>query len=231
MAYKFLDYAGLEHVIEGIKNRFVQKVTGKDLSTNDFTNSLKNKLDGIEAGAQVNSVEMSDLTAHTTATGNVHNMPNASTTIDGLMAKGDKAKLDDIADNAQVNVIELIKRNGTNISIDANKAVDISVPTKLSDLTNDKTFQTEAQIKSLISEHGKLKKEIVAELPTLAAADENTMYLIQNQQNTGYEEWMVINGVWEILGDTAAVDFTGYIHEDDISLITTAEIDAMFAAV
>lgn len=34
----------------------VDKVNGKGLSTNDFTDTLKNKLDGIEAGAQVNSV-------------------------------------------------------------------------------------------------------------------------------------------------------------------------------
>lgn len=34
----------------------VDKVKGKGLSTNDFTTELKNKLDGIEAGAQVNTV-------------------------------------------------------------------------------------------------------------------------------------------------------------------------------
>ncbi len=34
----------------------VDKVPGKGLSTNDFTDALKNKLDGIEAGAQVNAV-------------------------------------------------------------------------------------------------------------------------------------------------------------------------------
>ena len=35
----------------------VDKVTGKGLSTNDFTNALKTKLDGIEAGAEVNVIE------------------------------------------------------------------------------------------------------------------------------------------------------------------------------
>lgn len=34
----------------------VDKVTGKGLSTNDFTNEYKSKLDGIESGAQVNTV-------------------------------------------------------------------------------------------------------------------------------------------------------------------------------
>ena len=37
-------------------NLKVDKVEGKGLSTNDFTTELKNKLNGIEAGAQVNTV-------------------------------------------------------------------------------------------------------------------------------------------------------------------------------
>lgn len=170
--------ADVSYVDTGV-GRKVDKVTGKALSANDFTDTLKNKLDGIATGAQT-------------------------------------------------NVIEMIQKNGTNLSI-TEKTVNISVPTKISDLTNDKTFKTEAEIKSLISEHGKLKKEVVLELPTIAAADENTMYLIRNEQDTGYQEWMIINEVWEILGDTAAIDFTGYVHEDDISLISIGEIDAMFA--
>lgn len=35
----------------------VDKVAGKGLSTNDFTDALKDKLDGIEAGAEVNVIE------------------------------------------------------------------------------------------------------------------------------------------------------------------------------
>lgn len=38
-------------------NKFVEKITGKGLSTNDFTNELKSKLDGIEANAEVNIIE------------------------------------------------------------------------------------------------------------------------------------------------------------------------------
>ena len=37
-------------------NLKVDKVEGKGLSANDFTTELKNKLNGIEAGAQVNTV-------------------------------------------------------------------------------------------------------------------------------------------------------------------------------
>lgn len=40
--------------IEDLDDRKVDKVEGKGLSTNDFTNDLKSKLDGIAAGAEVN---------------------------------------------------------------------------------------------------------------------------------------------------------------------------------
>lgn len=51
---KFLDQNGLLYLWQKIVNKFVAKETGKGLSTNDFTTELKNKLDGIAAGAQVN---------------------------------------------------------------------------------------------------------------------------------------------------------------------------------
>lgn len=43
-------------LIAGLDSSKVDKVTGKGLSTNDFTNEYKTKLDDIEAGAQVNNV-------------------------------------------------------------------------------------------------------------------------------------------------------------------------------
>lgn len=51
---KFLDQNGLLYLWQKIVNKFVVKESGKGLSTNDFTTELKNKLDGIAAGAQVN---------------------------------------------------------------------------------------------------------------------------------------------------------------------------------
>lgn len=51
----------------------------------------------------------------------------------------EKTKLSGIATGAQVNVIETVKVNGTAQSV-TGKAVDIKVPTKLSELTNDDNF-------------------------------------------------------------------------------------------
>ena len=42
---------------DALLNGKVNVVEGKGLSTNDFTDALKNKLDGIESGAQVNKIE------------------------------------------------------------------------------------------------------------------------------------------------------------------------------
>ncbi len=54
MANTYLDSNGVSHFWEKIKSKFVPKETGKGLSTNDYTTAEKNKLAGIETGAQKN---------------------------------------------------------------------------------------------------------------------------------------------------------------------------------
>jgi hypothetical protein len=49
-------------------------------------------------------------------------------------------KLKDIEANADVNIIETVKVNGKELTPDENKAVDITVPTKFSDITDDSGF-------------------------------------------------------------------------------------------
>lgn len=52
-------------------------------------------------------------------------------------------KLEGIEEGAQVNVIETVKVNGTALQV-VGKAVDVTVPTNLTDLTNDGNFVTDA---------------------------------------------------------------------------------------
>lgn len=54
MASKYLDPNGLLYFWQKIKAAFVAQESGKALSSNDFTDSLKNKLEGIDTGAQTN---------------------------------------------------------------------------------------------------------------------------------------------------------------------------------
>lgn len=51
MANKFLDNDGLLYLWNLIKSKFVAKESGKGLSTNDYTTTEKNKLEGIATGA------------------------------------------------------------------------------------------------------------------------------------------------------------------------------------
>lgn len=51
MANKFLDQNGLSHLWQAILNKFVVKVDGKGLSSNDYTADEKAKLAGIDTGA------------------------------------------------------------------------------------------------------------------------------------------------------------------------------------
>lgn len=51
MADSFLNKDGVSHLWEKIKSKYVAKESGKGLSTNDYTTAEKNKLAGIEAGA------------------------------------------------------------------------------------------------------------------------------------------------------------------------------------
>lgn len=74
-------------------------------------------------------------------------IPNteASTSAAGLMSSTDKSKLNGIATGAQVNVIETVKVNGTALTV-TGKEVNVGVPTKTSDITNDSGFITSADV-------------------------------------------------------------------------------------
>ena len=69
----------------------VDKVNGKGLSTNDFTNALKTKLDGIEAGAQVNTVTgVKGNSESTYRTGNI-NITKGDIGLGSVVNTGDSA--------------------------------------------------------------------------------------------------------------------------------------------
>lgn len=53
---KFLDENGVLYVTQKYDQRYVKKVAGKDLSTNDYTNEEKQKLSGIAEGANKTTV-------------------------------------------------------------------------------------------------------------------------------------------------------------------------------
>lgn len=148
-------------------------------------------------------------------------------TKDELSGKIDKSQItDDIYGGGSSNIAvsqkglttlindftQEISNQQAQINDKANKS---EIPKKLSQLENDKTFKTEAEIQELINNSTKLKKEIVTSLP--ATGKEDVIYLLKNKgdYNNVYTEYLWINGSWEIIGDTK-VDLTDYAKKADI---------------
>lgn len=126
--------------------------------------------------------------------------------------------------------IDIIQVNGTAQAI-TNKTVDITVPTKVSDLTNDSDFQTgtevQAAISTAVSSAYKYKGSVatVADLP----ASGNTAGDVYDVQATGMNyAW---NGsAWDALGqyvDTSVFWTSQTGQSNSLVAMTVAEINAI----
>lgn len=122
---------------------------------------------------------------------------------------------------AQANKIESIKVNGTAQTIDPDKSVNITVPAKTSQLNNDSTFQTSAQvvaaINTAISKSGHASFQKVDAVPKADAAQENILYLVMNTTTKHYDIYAKIKGssdsyTMELLDDTT-VDLSGKVDK------------------
>ena len=248
---KYLDYDGLKYFVQQIKvklNNKVDKVTGKELSTNDYTTAEKNKLAGIASYANKTTVE--DLLTSTSTTnalsakqGKVLNDKIASIS-NAASGKGDMLKAtydadgDGVVDNAKA-------LNGHEDSYFA-KATDI--PTKTSQLTNDSSFttmsavekkgyQTASQVTSAITTAiagvTQFDMQVVKNLPT--TGKNGVIYLISHAHDTNdsYDEYIwVTNGStsnFEKLGNTD-INLSAYVKTKDLVSITNTEIDAILNA-
>ena len=67
---------------------------------------------------------------------------------------------------------------------------------------NDTDVPNKKYVDDAIAAAGHLKREIVNNLPSAANADPNTLYMVLAQSGDHYEEYMVINGVWDMVGST-----------------------------
>lgn len=203
MTTEYLDKAGATLLVQKTKAELAKKVnavSGKVLSTNDYTTAEKNKLAGIASGAQA-------------------------------------------------NVIESVKVNGTKVE-PSSKAVDITVPTKVSQLTNDsgfqnatqvnatitgKGYQTQAQVQSLInSAVGNVTSIKYQKVDSLPAAGENgVIYLISHSHGTRdiYDEyiWISDTKTFEKIGNTD-IDLSAYVKRSELVAITADELNAMWSA-
>lgn len=159
----------------------------------------------------------------------------------------EKQKLSGIANGAQVNVIESVKVNGTKLT-PSSKAVDVTVPTKTSQLTNDsgyqsatsvesiitaKGYQTQSQVQSLINSAvgniTSIRYEKVTSLP--ATGSNGVIYLVAHSHGTQdiYDEyiWLSETKTFEKIGNTD-IDLSAYVKKSELTAITTNDLNTMW---
>lgn len=73
-------------------------------------------------------------------------------------------------------------------------------------ITDPPVYDTDVPNKKYVDDAiaaaGHLKREVVQELPNPLLADENTLYMVLSPSGDYYEEYMVINGDWDMVGET-----------------------------
>ena len=211
MANKLIDSTILNYFKQQLDKLFVKQVSGKGLSTNDYTSTEKNKLSGIASGAQA-------------------------------------------------NVIESVKVNGTALSV-TSKAVNVTVPTKTSQLQNDSTYVKKSEIPTKVSEFNNdmsyvtanniivmlkdyaLKSDVssmykykgsvdsYAKLPTSGQTVGDSYNVKSADSSHGIRKGdnVVWTGTeWDVLSGT--VDLSGYMDKTSYTIADSTDIDSMFTS-
>lgn len=219
---KYLDLNGLQYLWTNIKSRLAGKVDkqdGKALSTNDFTTAEKNKLAGIASGANKYTLPsklpasmITQNSGHRFVTDAEKNSWTSASTVvttskNGLMESSDKIKLNGVASGAQVNVLEMVKLNGTVLS-PSSKAVNIDLS----------SYAKKSDIGSVYRYKGSVAS--ASKLPTGG----NTVGDTYNTTNTG-ANYAWTGTVWDKLSET--IDLSPYALKTEMATITNAEIDSI----
>lgn len=274
----FLDLDGLSHLVQWFKGQLsgkVDKVEGKQLSSNDYTTAEKNKLAGlsnyshpttsgnkhIPAGGAAGKILgwASDGTAQWVDDKNT-TYNDVTQSAHGLMTAADKTKLDGIAAGANKYIHPSYTAAAAGlykVTVDASGHVSATTAVAKSDITAlgipstnttysaatqsanglmsaaDKkkldgfgaasSYATMTYVGQQISAAGHISKNIVETLPAVKDAKDNVIYMIKKATPDGsnlYDEYMLISGALEKIGDTKTV----------IEAITNTQIDTILAS-
>ena len=131
---KFLDYDGLLYFWQQVKgklNNKVDKEDGKQLSSNDYTTTEKNKLAGISSGAQANVIETVQL--------NGSSITPADKTVNVQVSKS-TVGLNNVTNDAQVKRSEMGKANGVATLDNAGKVPAAQLPSYVDDVIEGYCF-------------------------------------------------------------------------------------------
>ena len=194
-------------------------IPGQDTTYNDATTSApglmtaadKTKLDGVETGA--------NKFVHPTHTAKAAGLYKV--TVDGMgHVTGAAAVTKDDITGLGIPGQDTTYSDATTSAHGLMTAAD---KTKLNAVPTPSTIATQTYVAQQVAAAGHVKKSIVDALPTVAAADGNTIYMVAKtagEAGNGYDEYMVIEGAWEKIGDT----------QTTLKMATNADIDAILAS-
>ena len=135
-------------------------------------------------------------------------------------------RVDEIATvGGEPNVITSVLVNGKAQEV-SNKAVDIIVPTKVSDLNNDSKYQTGDEVAAAIAAADHMKRKIVSSTTEIDLNAENAsqyIYMVMKSStktSDKYDEYMVLNGALEKVGDWE-VDLSNYVKKDGNKVLSS----------
>ncbi len=115
--------------IAGLADTFdtkVDKVEGKTLTSNDFSDELKDKLNNMQDGAQVNAIEHIFLNSEEASITTVNSLTKSVNLVIQEFDSASQDKLSGIESNAQVNKIEKIIYDGEELVPNENKILTIN---------------------------------------------------------------------------------------------------------
>lgn len=199
----FLDLDGLSHLVQWFKGQLggkVDKVEGKQLSTNDYTTAEKNKLAGLSNYS------------HPTSAGNKH-----------IPAGGAAGKILGWASDGTAQWVDDKNTTYGAVTQSANGLMSAADKKKLDGFGSASTYATMTYVGQQISAAGHISKSIVETLPAVKDAKDNVIYMIKKATPDGsnlYDEYMLISGALEKIGDTKTV----------IEAITNTQIDTILAS-
>jgi hypothetical protein len=125
---------------------------------------------------------------------------------------------------AEKGEVSLVAETATNAASVATQNADsiVAINENLSG-----NYYNKSEVDGLIGSIDKLTRIVVASKDEIT--EENVIYMVPKDGENGnvYEEFMLINGNIELIGNTE-VDLTNYITTDDVVFATTDEIDALF---
>ena len=174
--YNGLDSNGLLYLLTRIKALFVSKESGKGLSDENFTAAEKTKLSGIEAGADVNVVEIVKVNG-TALTPNADKAVDVNVPVLGVQRNGTDLTPNQSTKKVNVVVPVLgIQKNGTDLTPDVTtKKVNVEVPLVDSSLDSNSTNTIQNKVvKGALDQKAPLASPAFTGTPTVPTADTST---------------------------------------------------------